>query len=197
MGGFTSRRIDVSHRQQRKLKEETDLAIVQSFVEALQKNRRRLFHFTDSRNIESIRAHGLLPTSLLTAQGIEVVTGGDEDSLGIDRYKGLDQFIRLSFCRSHPMAHVAKQRGNIEQIRILTICPTVLLREGVQLANKVATANDAEICAAAGMIAKMDFEATYQRINWSVPENQARRNAAEKWEALIPGAITISDIIGL
>lgn len=126
-----------------------------------------------------------------------MVPGGDAASLGIDQEKGLDRFVRLSFCRNHPMSHVAMERGSIIERRILTVCPTVLLRDGALLADRVATANDAVIDLADGMIPRMDFHATYNYLDWSVPENYARRNAAEKWEALIPSAIAQGLIVGL
>ena len=171
--------------------------IVEKFVEAMVKNRRRLFHSTDSRNIVGIRQHGLLPTAALELHGVNAITGGDADSLGIDRHKGLDQFVRLSFCRNHPMSHTARERGNIGQVRILTVDPTVLLRDGAKLADRVATANEAEIGIPDEMIPKMDILATYQYLDWKIPENYERRNAAEKWEALIPGTINQQDIFGL
>lgn len=162
---------------------------IDNFVRRLQAMPRRLFHFTDSRNLPSIRELGLLPTSELRARGIEIVTGGDSDSLGIDQHRGFDRYVRLSFCPSHPMSHVAIQRGNIEQLRILSICPTVLLRDGVLVADRVATANDAEIGAAEDMIERFDFQAAYEWLDWSAADGQARRHAAEKWEALIPEVI--------
>lgn len=170
---------------------------IELFVKALQANRRRLFHFTDARNIASIKQVGLWPTRDLGMLGIRPVTGGDAASLVIDQGKGLDAYVRLSFCRRHPMAHVAVERGSIEQLRIMSVCPTVLLRDGVLLSDRVATANDVQIATPNELLHKMDFQATYQYLDWSVPENQARRNAAEKWEALIPSAIAPDLIIGI
>lgn len=173
------------------------MTLVQQLVEALEGSNRRLFHFTDSRNIPSIAQHGLLSTAQCIQLGLPMVTGGDTDSLGIDRYRGFDQFVRLSFCRSHPMSHVARERGTIEQLRILTISPSVLLREGVRMSDRVATDNDAQIGVPNDMISNMDLEATYQRIDWKIPENQQRRSAAEKWEAMIPGPVGTELIAGL
>lgn len=170
---------------------------IQQFAAALQQNRRRLFHFTDSRNIPSIQQHGLLPTVAINEMGLDVVTGGDAISLQIDHQKGLDAFVSLSFCRSHPMAHVAREEGRIESVRILTICPSVLVRPGVLFADQIATANDAKIDPAEEMIALMDLTAMYQRLDWKTEEGQRRRNAAEKWEALIPGVIPPELIFGL
>jgi hypothetical protein len=173
------------------------MELIEQFVIGLQKHRRRLFHFTDSRNIPSLREYGLLPTRMIDERGLKAITGGDAASLYLDRQKGLDGCVSLSFCRTHPMAHIAKGEGRIETVRILTICPSVLLREGVLFADRVATANDAKIASPNEMIPLMDLEATYQRLDWRSPEGQQRRNAAEKWEALIPGAIAPELIVGL
>lgn len=170
---------------------------IENFVTALRAVNRRLFHFTDGRNIPSIKEHGLLPTDELVRRGIIHVTGGDEASLGIDKAKGFDRYVRLSFCLNHPMSKEAVDRGSIEQLRKVRVCPTVLLREGVLIADRVATANEAKIADANEMILNMDYEATYKFLDWRQPELWARRNAAEKWEALIPGAIEPELILGL
>lgn len=170
---------------------------IETFVNALLARQGRLFHFTDSQNIANIRQFGLLPTAQLASNGIVAVTGGDAASLAIDQAKGFDNYVRLSFCRKHPMSHVAMERGGITELRILRICPSVLLRQGAKIADRVATANDAKIANANDIIHEMDFKATYTWIDWSVPENRARRNAAEKWEALIPGAIAPNLILDL
>lgn len=170
---------------------------IQQFVGALQQHRRRLFHFTDHRNIPSISEHGLLPTRTISDRGVVVVTGGDAGSLLIDRQKGLDAFVSFSFCRSHPMAHVAQAEGRIEAVRILTICPSVLLRPGVLFSDQVATANAAKIAAPEEMISLMDLSATYQRLDWKTADGQQRRAAAEKWEALVPEVIPPELIFGL
>lgn len=171
--------------------------VTERFVEALVRARRRLFHFTDARNIPGIIEHGLLPTSTIMERNINVVTGGDEASLQMDRQKNLDAHVSLSFCRSHPMSHVAKEEGRIETLRIITVCPTVLLRPGALVADQVATANAATIRSPEEMIPLMDMTATYDRLDWGTMDGQQRRAAAEKWEALIPGAISTDLIVGL
>lgn len=170
---------------------------IEQFVAALQKNRRRLFHFTDARNIPSIREHGLIPTREINERGFEVITGGDDGSLYMDQQKGLDAYVSLSFCRKHPMSHVAKEQGRIDEVRILTICPSVLLRPDVKFADQVATANAAKIAPPEEMIPLMDLNATYQWLDWKTADGKARRDAAEKWEALVPGAIAPDLIFGL
>jgi ssDNA thymidine ADP-ribosyltransferase, DarT len=173
------------------------MRVTEKFAEGMIRARRRLFHFTDSRNLDSIRANGLLSTHEIRKRTIPAITGGDADSLGIDQHNGFDHYVRVSFCRSHPMSHVARERGSIQQLRILTICPTVLLREGVKFADRVATDNEAIIGLADEMVPQMDLTATYDYLDWKVPENQSRRAAAEKWEAMVPCPILVKDILGL
>lgn len=71
-------------------------------IAAMDRASLRLYHFTDSRNLDSIRARGLLSTRRLRDQNIVMVTGGDNDSLGIDRHRGYDGYVRLSFCKKPP-----------------------------------------------------------------------------------------------
>jgi hypothetical protein len=54
------------------------------------------YHFTDKKNLESIRARGLLCTGELRRLGMfdYVVTGGDEASLASDARNGVDQQMR-------------------------------------------------------------------------------------------------------
>ncbi|MET3725221.1 DarT ssDNA thymidine ADP-ribosyltransferase family protein [Sphingomonas trueperi] len=162
---------------------------LQDFVAQLQKERRRLYHFTDKENLPSIRRVGLVPTAHLAFLGIVAVTGGDDGSLAVDRARGFDQSVRLSFCEHHPMSHVAQERGGIKSLHVLNVCPSVLLLNGVRIADRVATSNDAVIGDASEMIEKIDFDATYRYLDWKVAENHGRRLAAEKWEILIPAVI--------
>jgi hypothetical protein len=126
-----------------------------------------------------------------------MVTGGDDDSLGIDRYRGYDGYVRLSFCKNHPMEYVARQAGRISDVRKLRISASVMARPGVMLADKVATANDARVLPIAELMNEIDLEATFQRIDWRVPANLERRRAAEKWEILVPDCVEPDHITGL
>lgn len=126
-----------------------------------------------------------------------MVTGGDEASLAIDTHLGLDEHVHLHFCGTHPMEFRAREEGRILTTRYIKVSPNVLLRDGVLLSDQVSTANAANIRPANELVPKMDFEVTYTRTDWRIPEIQARRRAAEKWEALIPGAIGLGDIVAL
>ena len=83
---------------------------------------RTLYHFTDSRNVASIRQHGLLSLAALHDRGIAVAAcGGDEDSRRVDARLGLDRFVHLSIMDQHPMEKIARDRGSIVAARYLRI----------------------------------------------------------------------------
>ena len=94
----------------------------QSFKQVLDENHvRYLYHFTDVRNIPSIKKHGgLLSWHYCHTHGITIpCQGGDYDSRELDKKYGLEDYVRLSFCDDHPMAYRLKQSGsNIVVLRI-------------------------------------------------------------------------------
>lgn len=71
------------------------------------------YHFTDRRNLASIREHGgLFSWKYCEDHGITIpYTGGSEFSRSLDRSHGLSDYVRLSFCDDHPMAFRLKQDG--------------------------------------------------------------------------------------
>ncbi len=70
------------------------------------------YHFTDIKNIPSIKKHGgLFSWYYCKTHNITIpVQGGDCDSL--DEYFGLEDYVRLSFCDDHPMAWRLQQSGS-------------------------------------------------------------------------------------
>lgn len=80
-----------------------------------------LYHFTSRRNLESIkRQGGLYSWWYMDQHGITIpCPGGNEFSRSLDRYNGLQDYVRLSLCPEHPMAYRLKQSG--EDIVVLRI----------------------------------------------------------------------------
>lgn len=72
-----------------------------------------LYHFTDRRNLESIRKHGgLFSWQTCVNKGIHIpYAGGDDNSRFLDRRHGLQDYVRLSLCDDHPMMWRLKQMG--------------------------------------------------------------------------------------
>lgn len=108
----------------------------QSFKQVLDDNHvQYLYHFTDVRNIQSIKKHGgLLSWHYCHTHGITIpCQGGDDVSRELDKKYGLEDYVRLSFCDEHPMAFRLKQSGS--NIVILRIKVDVALLKDTQFSN--------------------------------------------------------------
>lgn len=94
-----------------------------------------LYHFTDSRNIPSIKIHGgLFSWYYCQKHGITIpCQGGDYDSRELDKKYGLEDYVRLSFCNDHPMAYRLKLSGS--DIIILRIKADVALLKDTQFSD--------------------------------------------------------------
>jgi hypothetical protein len=90
-----------------------------------------LFHFTDSSNLESISKRGLLTWKKLGEQQIDAKMSSSELSRRLDTKAGLADFVRLSFCKKHPMMYRALKEGRISRPVVLEIKLEVVSRPGV------------------------------------------------------------------
>lgn len=103
----------------------------------------RLYHFTDSRNLESIRqSKGLYSYRNLSKNKINTNTGGDEASIKMDNQLGLDKYIHLSFTSDSPMYYKVKNLN--KSLKYLEIDISVVNQDGVIFCDKFATSNDAK-----------------------------------------------------
>lgn len=166
----------------------------QKLAEILSSKGASFFHFTDTRNLPSIREHGLLPMRELRARGIVPASGGNEWSLDADARSGMDAYVHLCFFREHPMEWLARQDGRIQDSRFLKIVPTVLHAPGVLITDGVSNKADVLPQPAEHMISKLDLEVTYTRTDWKDPKVQVRLKAARLCEILVPGKIA-ADLI--
>lgn len=85
------------------------------------------YHFTDENNLQSIRKYGgLYSWHYLMKNGITIPNpGGDGTSRSLDKKHGLEDFVRLSFCKKHPMAWRVYNNGAslvLLKIRIDVAC---------------------------------------------------------------------------
>ena len=85
-----------------------------------------LYHFTDHRNIESIKEKGLLSAARLYGEykmkfDVDFFPASSASSRRIDYQKELNNFIRLSPTDSHPMAKQATEEGRVEELVWLEI----------------------------------------------------------------------------
>ncbi len=106
---------------------------------------KKLYHFTDRDNLESIISSGGLYSWYGCEQrGIKIAKpGGSDLSRQLDKNNGLQDYVRLSFTRNHPMMYAAMQEGRISNPVILEIDIEAIGWEGTLYSDRNATRNDA------------------------------------------------------
>lgn len=158
----------------------------------------RLYHFTDVKNLPQIKeAGGLFSTAKLRELEISHYPGGDELSLDLDVKSGMDQYVHLCFTARHPMAYRIKERNSEAELCYLKINRAILYQEGVRFSTGVAYAQGVETVSIeeACKDTLIDYDVLYSWTDWRDPHVQARRQAAEKYEILVPHYVPIDFIM--
>ncbi len=160
---------------------------------------RYLFHFTDTRNLDSIREAGGLFSlrELQTRQILPVAPGGNQVSVSTAEKSGLDDFVSLCFFNKHPMEWVARSDGRLKETRFLTVDPKVLLIDGVKFCDGISNRSNATLLSGAEALAVFDLDAMTKRLEYKVPEQLDRRRKIEKYEVLVPKHIPLKFLIGI
>ncbi|MEG9862518.1 MAG: DarT ssDNA thymidine ADP-ribosyltransferase family protein [Parvularculales bacterium] len=173
---------------------------VQKLIEYI-KNREKyscLYHFTDKENLASIDEHGLLSTRERESKGINPKNrGGDVKSHRLDREKGLDKYVCLSFTDYLPLYFAATNDGRIPNPTYLKIDPEILHVDNVAFTYGVATAHNAIRMPIAGAIEQIyrDIYGLDEEGNPTRPKNSLSTEA-HKSEILVPKRIEQKMIIG-
>lgn len=112
----------------------------------------KLYHFTDRANLPSIRANGGLYSWHYCKQNNITIPkpGGSPTSWILDQRKGLQNFVRVSFVRDHPMLYIAQQDGRITS--------PVVLEISIEQIYKSATRYSTQNAAKNGVTADATFE---------------------------------------
>ena len=73
-----------------------------------------LYHFTARENLKKIKElGGLYSWQYLKDHNVTIPNaGGDELSRGLDEKYGLQDYVRLSFCKDHPMSYKKRKEGS-------------------------------------------------------------------------------------
>jgi hypothetical protein len=149
------------------------------------------FHFTDKRNIPSIREHGLCSLCEISNRGISVVApGGNDLSQRLDRERGLDRFVHLGFHSEHPMEYDAKiVKKHIQDTVFIQVSPDVIKWDGVRFTPVVANSNGCQQFTLDKAMKEMDFPVIYDGLSWRDPSVNKRLQLTKKYEVLIPNSI--------
>lgn len=107
----------------------------------------KLYHFTDRANVQSIIDNGgIYSWQACDRNGITIKKpGGSVTSRSLDAYRGLGNYVRLSFSRNHPMMYAAKNDGRISDPVILEIDLSVAGLSSTKFSDRNATRNGAII----------------------------------------------------
>ena len=92
------------------------------------------YHFTDRANLDSIRREGLFSYRYLKRNHIKTYPGGDAEMQRLDQFYDLDNHIRLSFCKRHPMGWRLKMCDNRDFV-VLKIDRRVALSRDTLFSN--------------------------------------------------------------
>ncbi len=111
-----------------------------------------LYHFTDKRNIESIKEHGLYSFAALKKR-LEYTVESDfypssnDRSRTIDFNKGLSNYIRLCGDQYHPMVNIALSENRIKEVTWLRMnFPDIVFRhKDVKFSDMNAASNNATV----------------------------------------------------
>jgi len=155
-----------------------------------------LYHFTDTRNLPSIKARGgLLPWSQI--KGNVVAPGGNDWSHDADAINGQDNYVHLCFLPEHPMEYVARRDGRILESRFLRIDPSVIHTPGTLFCPDVGNKSGVEMMGLTEAVSEMDFEIIAPAHKWLDPSLFERKKRASKYELLVHGQIPLSLISGI
>ena len=117
------------------------------------------FHFTDSSNIDSIKKNGgLYSWSYCLKNGIDISRpGGDELSRQLDKRFSLQDYVRLSFCKEHPMKFICIKSKRILNPVNLEIDTSVAEFEHTLFSDINAAANDHNLGTSYVFLNSLDF----------------------------------------
>jgi len=95
------------------------------------------------------------------------------------------------------MEYIARKEGHIEETSFLSIDPAILKTDGVRFAPGVANRKGVPLLTLDEAIDQMDFSVVYCRTDWKDADVQKRRQAAKKYEVLVPIDVPTTLIRGL
>lgn len=135
---------------------------------------KKLYHFTDRDNLESIiKNGGLYSWGDCEDKGIKIAKpGGGLLSRDLDRKDNLQHYVRVSFTTQHPMMYVAMQDGRLSNPVILEIDPEVIYWNDSKYANVNATRSGARKGGSIDDFKSIHFQSVKVHKHFDLPEEE-------------------------
>lgn len=140
-----------------------------------------LYHFTDRENLESIiKNGGLYSWADCEQKGISISKpGGSMSSRDLDRRDNLQNFVRVSFVREHPMMYVAMNDGRISNPVVLEIDPEVIYWQDSLYADRNATKNGALVGSSIDDFSQLHFNSFKVKKHFDLDADEQKFYQAE------------------
>ena len=140
-----------------------------------------LYHFTDRENLESIiKNGGLYSWADCEQKGISIwKPGGSLDSRNLDKRDNLQNFVRVSFVREHPMMYVAMNDGRISNPVVLEIDPEVIYWQDSLYADRNATKNGALVGSSIDDFSQLHFNSFKAKKHFDLDADEQKFYQAE------------------
>lgn len=137
----------------------------------------KLYHFTDKANLPLIKINnGLFSWDYCIKNNIKVpYFGGGELSRSLDSKANLQNYVRVSFTRQHPMMYVAQKDGRIQNPIILEISLEVAYLLNTKYSDRNATKNGARIGNDIEALNRIKFDLVKKNKHFDI-ENEEERS---------------------
>lgn len=136
----------------------------------------KFYHFTDRENIPSIKKFGLCAWGYCKQMNIEISkAGGSEGSRSLDTRDNLQNYVRVSFTKQHPMMYVAKREGRINNPVILEINTEIAFWKDTMFSDRNATRNGAVIGNTFENFKQIKFDLVKKTKHFDIDDEQERQ----------------------
>jgi len=166
------KRIEQEEKERREKYKEDAKKILQIFEH---NGIRQLYHFTDSRNKNSIIQNGGLFSWWYSEQNNIPVSshGGDSQSRNLDRRYGLENYVRMTYNSNNPMSYIATKEGRIQSLEWLTIDTKVATLRNTIFSDMNATKTGFKKGKDANFLKKhVQFDVVKWRSQWNPTTNE-------------------------
>lgn len=142
---------------------------------------KKLYHFTDRENLQSIIQNGgLYSWADCEEKGISISRpGGSDSSRSLDSRDGLQHYVRVSFVTQHPMMYVAMNEGRISNPVLLEIDPQVIYWKDSRYADRNATKNGAQVGSSINDFNTIHFSAVKANKHFDLDDDEQKFYQAE------------------